>query len=200
MKKADRSLYITATLLCASILVALFAAFYLVLSEPPEDTPEEEKEPRIAYEAYVLDASLRYDVSASRIYAVIQTESSFRPEVVSKSGAVGLMQMLPSTYEEQCAKRGEKYNPDDLKNPAVNIDYCTEYLRYLYDLTGNWDCAHVAYHAGIGNVRRWLKNPAYSDDGKTLKVIPVEQSRIYLERINAAYGAYERVLAAENDQ
>ena len=200
MKKQDRSLYLTAALLCGAILVALVSAFALILMEDGKGAPKEEPQIRIEYEKEVLAASARYGVSPARIYAVIQTESSFRPTVVSKSGAVGLMQMLPSTYNEQCAKRGEPYDPEDLKDPATNIDYCTEYLKQLYDMTGSWDHAHLAYHAGIGNLRRWLADPACSGDGRTLKVIPVKQSEIYLERINAALAAYDRALAEQEKQ
>ena len=196
MKKTDGKLYLTAALLCAALLAVLFSAVYLVLKEPtPKPAPSGELP--IEYREAVKAASEKYGVTEARIYAVIQTESSFRPTVVSKSGAIGLMQMMPETYKEQCEKRGERYDPEDLKDPERNIDYCTEYLRYLYDLTGSWDTAHLAYHAGIGNVRRWLKDPACSKDGVTLTVIPREQSRIYLERINAACGAYEKALAAE---
>ena len=197
MKKNDRAIYVTAALLCAAVIVALLSAAYLVLQEPARDPSDQEQSPRMEYEQEVMAASLRQGVPVARIYAVIQTESSFRPTVVSSAGAVGLMQMLPSTYEEQCAKRGAFYDPEDLKDPAVNIDYCTEYLRELYDMTGSWDLAHLAYHAGIGNVRRWLADPAYSADGKSLDVIPVKKSETYLERINAAFAAYEKAFAAE---
>ena len=200
MRKSDRTLYLTAILLCFAVLTLLLSAVYLIFRQPTTEPPSKESQPQIVYGAEVRAASLRYDVSASRIYAVIQTESSFRPTVVSKSGAVGLMQMLPSTYKEQCAKRGADFDAEDLKDPAVNIDYCTEYLKQLYDMTGSWDLAHLAYHAGIGNVRRWLADPACSSDGKTLDVIPIKASQTYLERINAAFAAYDRVLAEEEKQ
>ena len=199
MKKTDHKLYLTAALLCVAILTVLFSAVYLVLKEPVPKEPEEGAL-KMEYRQAVAAAAEKYDVPMARIYAVIQTESSFRPTVVSKSGAVGLMQMMPATYEEQCAKRGQRYDPEDLKDPSVNIDYCTEYLRYLYDLTGSWDTAHLAYHAGIGTVRGWLKDKACSSDGVTVHTIPREQSKIYLERINAAYQAYDRALSAENNQ
>ncbi|MBQ9129657.1 MAG: lytic transglycosylase domain-containing protein, partial [Clostridia bacterium] len=148
----------------------------------------------------VLAASQKHGVSAARIYAVILTESSFRPAVISEAGAVGLMQMLPSTYKEQCAKRGVPYDPEDLKDPGVNIDFCTEYLRELYDLTGSWDTANLAYHAGIGKVRQWLKDPACSVDGITVENVPKESSRIYLERIRNAHALYDRVLEQQTPQ
>lgn len=194
-KRGEAPLYLTALILCVALLAALGALGYLAVDRLQGlRTGEQDAQVTLAYEKEVLAASEKYGVSAARIYAVILTESSFRPAVISEAGAVGLMQMLPSTYKEQCAKRGVPYDPEDLKDPGVNIDFCTEYLRELYDLTGSWDTAHLAYHAGIGKVRQWLKDPACSVDGITVENVPKESSRIYLERIRNAHALYDRVL------
>lgn len=198
-KRTDTPIYLTALILCTALIVALSALAYLALGQlegwqSTTDDFEKEEGVTVAYEKEVAAASEKHGVPVARIYAVILTESSFRPEVVSKAGAVGLMQMLPSTYEEQCAKRGVPYDPEDLKKPAVNIDFCTEYLRELYDMTGSWDTAHLAYHAGIGNVRKWLKDPACSADGVSIDHVPRESSRLYVERIREYYALYDRVL------
>ncbi len=204
--QGSTSLYLTALVLVLSLLVALAALGYLAVDQlevqmlPEKPSAGEEGSLTVAYEKEVAAASEKYGVSAARIYAVILTESSFRPEVISKAGAVGLMQMLPSTYEEQCAKRGIAYDPEDLKKPEVNIDFCTEYLRELYEMTGNWDTAHLAYHAGIGTVKKWLKDPACSVDGVTVQSVPKESSRIYLERIREAHALYDRVLKQEETE
>lgn len=194
-KRGETPLYLTALILCVALLAALGALGYLAVDRMEGlRTEEQDAQVTLAYEEEVLAASQKHGVSAARIYAVILTESSFRPAVISEAGAVGLMQMLPSTYKEQCAKRGVPYDPEDLKDPGVNIDFCTEYLRELYDLTGSWDTAHLAYHAGIGKVQQWLKDPACSVDGITVENVPKESSRIYLERIRNAHALYDRVL------
>ncbi|MBQ8214958.1 MAG: lytic transglycosylase domain-containing protein [Clostridia bacterium] len=200
-KRGEAPLYLTALILCVALLAALGALGYLAVDRMEGlRTEEQGSQVTLAYEEEVLAASQKHGVSAARIYAVILTESSFRPAVISEAGAVGLMQMLPSTYKEQCAKRGVPYDPEDLKDPGVNIDFCTEYLRELYDLTGSWDTAHLAYHAGIGKVRQWLKDPACSVDGITVENVPKESSRIYLERIRNAYALYDRVLEQQTPQ
>ena len=200
-KKGEAPLYLTALILCVALLAALGALGYLAVDRMEGlRTEEQGSQVTLAYEEEVLAASQKHGVSAARIYAVILTESSFRPAVISEAGAVGLMQMLPSTYKEQCAKRGVPYDPEDLKDPGVNIDFCTEYLRELYDLTGSWDTAHLAYHAGIGKVRQWLKDPACSVDGITVENVPKESSRIYLERIRNAHALYDRVLEQQTPQ
>ncbi|MBQ8235076.1 MAG: lytic transglycosylase domain-containing protein [Clostridia bacterium] len=205
MRKARKNTFSRGLLLMALLVLAASFGYLVVLQLESEDavkssggvsTEYVERLPAMPYFEEVSAASEKYGISRARIYAVIQTESSFRPEVVSSAGAIGLMQMLPATYEEQCLQKGEEYDPEKLKNPAVNIDACTAYLQYLYNLTGDWDAAHVAYHAGIGNVRKWLANKDYSPDGVHLEVIPIEKSRIYLERIKSACWAYERALGA----
>ena len=105
----------------------------------PEDLP---------YREEVIAAEAAYGVEQPRIYAGIQVESSFIPDAVSKAGAIGLMQMLPSTYEDQCARRGVPCDPEDLCKPEVSIDFCSEYLMILHDLTGSWKWAHIAYSKG----------------------------------------------------
>jgi hypothetical protein len=81
----------------------------------------------------VMDLSERHQFSPSLILAVIDAESSFRPDVVSKAGAVGLMQLLPSTAE-MVAKvyHVRQYHSEaDLSDPAVNLRLGVAYLAYL---------------------------------------------------------------------
>ncbi|MBQ8911157.1 MAG: transglycosylase SLT domain-containing protein, partial [Clostridia bacterium] len=116
-KKGEAPLYLTALILCVALLAALGALGYLAVDRMEGlRTEEQGSQVTLAYEEEVLAASQKHGVSAARIYAVILTESSFRPAVISEAGAVGLMQMLPSTYKEQCAKRGVPYDPEDLKS------------------------------------------------------------------------------------
>ncbi len=191
--------------LILTVLMAVSSGIFLIFAQSdsfPQKTTENSGASlplsgTLPYREEVKTVSMKYGIDEARIYAVILTESSFRPEVISSAGAVGLMQMLPATYEEMCLARGVAFNPQDLKDPATNLDFCCEYLLLLYNLTGSWDLAHLAYHAGIGNVQKWLANPEYSADGKTIDRIPSSASAKYLERINAARNAYRTVLEAE---
>ncbi len=202
MKKVFPQWTNTVIVVCA--VIALVACCFLVAAQfqdgpsTPDENEIQDEASSLPFRKEVRAAYQKYGIEEARIYAVILTESSFRPEVISPSGAVGLMQMLPSTYEELCLSRGTEFDPQDLKKPEINIDFCCEYLLYLYNLTGNWNVAHLAYHAGIGNVNKWLKDPECSADGKTIDRIPSTASAKYLERINAACNAYRSILKAEN--
>ena len=172
------------------VIAAAFAAMWL-LAVGLQKREENRAEWTVRYTEEVAAAAAKYDVPASRIYAVIKVESDFDPKAESSHGARGLMQMLPSTFEEQCEVRGEKYDASRLYEPAVNIDYCTEYLKILYDMTEDWRWAHIAYFAGIGNVLRWI------DAGYTPENIPMDSAKTYLRRINDAFAAYDELLKTE---
>ena len=142
------------------------------------------------YSEYVKKAAKDYKIEEARIYAVIMVESSFRADSVSVSDARGLMQMLPSTYEDVCKRRGMEYNPDELFDPAVNIDACTYYLNWLYERLGNWNNVHIAYNAGIGNVLKWLENGDYCENGIIINT-PSAQANAYIDRIEYYYNEYK---------
>lgn len=196
MKKTATARSVLSLTLGIAMIIALLSMGYLLFLRI-RDNENWILAKGLPYRKEVSAASEKYGVEEARIYAVIQTESSFREQVVSKAGAIGLMQMMPATYEELCLERGRAYDPEDLKNPEINIDFCTAYLRQMYDRTGSWDLAHLSYLCGNGTVRKWLSDSNYSADGKTLSVIPSQTGQIYLERIHSAYDAYTQALKAE---
>ena len=147
--------------------------------------------PRL-YAAEVKAASEKYGIEEERIYAVIRVESNFKADCVSRVGARGLMQMLPSTYKGVCERLGRQYNADDLFDPAINIDICTYYLKYVYDMFDDWDHAHAAYNAGHYRVKTWLKDERYSKDGKLIvEKIPYKETKNYVNKVNYYYNEYK---------
>jgi soluble lytic murein transglycosylase len=112
----------------------------------------------LEYEHIVLGHAENYELEPALIAAVIYRESRFDPDAVSESGAVGLMQLLPDTAEGIAELTGgTEFRVDDLYDPELNVRYGSFYLRRLltkYD--GNVELALAAYHAGQGNVDRWL--------------------------------------------
>ncbi len=142
---------------------------------------------------YVERYANEYDVPENLVWAVIKTESSFDSSAESDVGAVGLMQLMPATFEDLTNHRfkdgfdiGMRYDPE------TNIRYGTYYLSYLYGRYGNWDTALAAYNAGLGNVDDWLSDPEYGNgDGKTLSEIPYKETRKYVKKVNKAMKKYE---------
>ena len=80
------------------------------------------------------------------------------------------------------------------KNGWENIRYGTYLLGYLLRyFDGQTDVAVAAYHAGVGEVSGWLGDSEYSDDGVTLKKIPISDTAHYVDKINNALAVYEKL-------
>lgn len=153
------------------------------------------------YSDKVEKYSEEFGVKESLVYAVIRTESGFRAEVESSVGAMGLMQIMPETFEWlQNMKDGEIiYSSSDLLSPEINIEYGTYFLSYLlshYD--GNEMLAVAAYNAGMTNVDNWLSDEQYSQNGITLSDIPFSETSQYVERVEKTKAMYESLYYENN--
>lgn len=119
-------------------------------------------------EKLVREAADRHHVDPALIRAVIQTESNWNSWAVSRRGAGGLMQLIPTT--------AQRFGANDLFNPQQNIDAGVRYLKTLLErYNGNLDLALAAYNAGEGAVDRAHGIPAY------------RETRNYVQRVQDAY-------------
>lgn len=108
------------------------------------------------YDAIIEEAARLYQLPADFIRAVIKVESNFQPDVVSRVGAIGLMQMMPGT-----ARNMGVVNPFD---PRQNIFGGARYLRLLANLFhGDLVLTVAAYNAGEGAVQRYRGVPPYEE-------------------------------------
>ena len=193
VKKAERKQTRRNILIWTVIIIGLAAAAVIFVLMFHRNSVEELKKlsyPR-KYSEYVDKAAHDYHLEPALIYGVIRTESGFNPEAQSGVGAMGIMQVMPETFDWLMDHRGEtgKYTHDDLLNPAVCIDYGSYLLRYFYDYYGTEQAAVAAYNAGFV-VGEWLENPEYSPDGKTLTVIPYPETSDYVEKVEDAKDQY----------
>ncbi len=101
-----------------------------------------------AYDAMVAETARTYDLDAALLHAVITAESDYDPYAVSRSGAVGLMQLMPAT--------ARRYGVANRADPRSNLNGGARYLRDLIKLFGN-DLRLVlaAYNAGENAVMRY---------------------------------------------
>ncbi|NHB60646.1 transglycosylase SLT domain-containing protein [Photorhabdus sp. RW14-46] len=90
--------------------------------------------PSTPFDTFIQQASNRYGVDETLIRAIIQVESGFRPNAVSKSNAIGLMQIKASTAgRDVYRQKGRSGQPTtrELKDPKTNIDLGTAYISIL---------------------------------------------------------------------
>lgn len=130
---------------------------------------------RVDYLHLILSASQRYDVSPHLVAAVVFTESRFREEARSEVGAIGLMQLMPSTAAEMAERVGmQDYSPQSLSRPAVNIELGVAYLQYLQRRFADESMMLAAYNAGPTLVETW------SSDGRA---IPYPETREFVASV-----------------
>ena len=108
------------------------------------------------YDGIIRRAGARYGVDPALISAVVRQESGFHADAVSGAGAVGLMQLMPSTARELGVA-----NPFDAEQ---NVDGGTQLLRSLLDrYGGRLDDALAAYNAGPAAVDKYGGVPPYPE-------------------------------------
>ena len=143
----------------------------------------------VKYKSEVKAAAAEFGVSASLVESVIKAESKFNPSAVSPKGAVGLMQILPSTaawVAGDVGRPGTFEDGWDLKNPRDNIRIGTCYLAYLIKRFGDERTAVIAYNAGEGNVETW----AAAAPGHKVVTTPYKETNQYVERVFNAKNYY----------
>jgi len=143
------------------------------------------------YSAYVEQYSDTYGLDPLLLYAVIHTESKFQPKAVSESGALGLTQITPETFQWLQSKAGEKLPARQLHSPQVSIRYGALFLSMLQEEFAEVETALAAYHAGRGKVNSWLRDKRYSADGSALGRIPSSKTAHYVRKVMRAYEKYQ---------
>ena len=143
------------------------------------------------YDDFVETYTAEHGLEKSFVYAVIKCESGFDPQAVSPVGARGLMQIMPETFEWLQSKTGEKNDLDALFDPETSVRYGCMLYEILLRQFPSPHTAICAYHAGMGNVEKWLRDPQYSDDGKTLKNIPFPATAHYADKVLRVQKIYE---------
>lgn len=107
------------------------------------------------YREIIVSMSQAHGVDPLLVRALIQVESNYRPGARSPKGAMGLMQLMPSTAREYKVR-----NPFD---PRTNIEAGIKHLKSLIDRLGTTEMALAAYNAGEGAVTRFNGIPPYRE-------------------------------------
>jgi soluble lytic murein transglycosylase-like protein len=126
------------------------------------------------YDQIIEDVARTYGLDSALLYAVISVESGSNPKTVSKKGATGLMQLMPST--------ARYYGVVDLLDPVQNLHAGAKYLRDMLILFNNdVSLAVAAYNAGETAVVRYGNH-----------IPPYRETMNYVPRVLKSYRQYQR--------
>jgi len=138
---------------------------------------------------------------AAFVLSISRQESNFNPYIRSSAGAVGMMQLLPSTAQVVARKIGESYSSDRLTDASYNMKLGSSYLGSLIDrFSGSYLMAAAGYNAGPGRPPQWA---AYCGDPRGsmtdpldyIECIPFSETRNYVMRTLETTQVYRARLA-----
>lgn len=142
-----------------------------------------------------------YKIDRALVNAFIRQESRFNPYAENRSGATGLMQIMPGTASF-IAKSSPSLRGTDrhsLKDPQLNLEIGQRYLSTLLDqnhINNELFSLAIAYNAGPGNLRKWKKKYADTvhDPLLFVETIPSSETRAFVERVLSNYWIYRKRL------
>jgi soluble lytic murein transglycosylase len=146
------------------------------------------------------------DLEEPLLHALTRQESEFNPTIVSSAGAIGLMQLLPSTAKEVAKAHEVKFDKKKLSSdPSYNLSLGSAFLhRLISSYDGSYVMALAAYNAGPGRVRQWVRQLGDPRDKKVdpidwIERIPFTETREYVLKIMESSQVYRARLGRNTD-
>lgn len=141
-------------------------------AEPDETLPDD----RAPFHGIIVQVADRYEVDPALVRAIILAESGYNPKARSKKGALGLMQLMPST--------AKALGVQDIYDPEENIDGGVRYFRSLLDrFNGDVRLALAAYNAGSRHVRNYEGIPPFKATRHYIKKVLKFQEKFKMEKL-----------------
>lgn len=145
----------------------------------------------------ILAEAVKAGIDPLLLLALVRQESNFEWHAESWAGAQGLMQVMPATADWIALQLGRRdFAQHLIYRPYVNVEFGVWYFDYqLSSFSEDAAAALVAYNAGPGRVKRWRTEEMAQDDDLFLEYMPLEEPRLYLERVYHHYSVYRRLYA-----
>ena len=150
----------------------------------------------LAHQEEVLQQAARQQINPAWAFAIIRQESAFTADARSHAGALGLMQLIPSTARDMARSlRLRTPRGHDLLQIDTNIKLGVGYLKKVQDrYQGHPVLATAAYNAGPSNVARWLPSNGSVAADIWIETVPFNETRDYLKRVLTYTVIYEQRL------
>lgn len=130
------------------------------------------------YHMFIIQTASHYQIDPALIKAIIMAESGYNTKAVSKSGAKGLMQLMPQT--------AQSLGVEDIFNPHQNITGGVQYFKHLVNrFNGDVKLALAAYNAGSKNVRNYNGVP------------PFRATHSYIKKVIMYYQIYKNQMVED---
>lgn len=136
------------------------------------------------------------------IYSIIRQESEFSSEAVSYSGAIGMMQIMPSTAKMLSRQEKLKYDLNKvLEDSSYNVQLGS---RYIFDLVKEFDGSYIraisSYNAGPNRIKQWNKNNTTDNVLDWIELIPFKETRYYVKNVLRNVQFYRILLNREDNK
>lgn len=137
-------------------------------------------------------SSLGHNVDEGLVYAIIRTESFYKPEARSKVGARGLMQLMPTTAQFVAKKVLPDTKNYNIYDPKINVMLGTS---YLYDNIQNLGLlpALAAYNGGPTTVSQLKKSYMPKNHWELVEIHPFRETRNYVKKVIESYHRYSLI-------
>ncbi len=144
------------------------------------------------YETEVRDVETAHDLPSELLFAIARKESLFDPQAVSWVGAMGMMQMMPRTYEVNRKKAGlPPLKEGELPDPVASIKAAGYEFASLFEtFEGSLPLAIMAYNGGAAAVKRWVNRSGGLSLDMFVEKVGFGQTRNYIRRVTQTLVRY----------
>jgi len=148
----------------------------------------------------VLNPMGGFTIDKALVYALVNQESRFDPNIVSSSGAYGLMQLTAETAARLARDKSLRRNPTPLRDPALNLRLGQDYVaKLLTSVKGDVMRAVAAYNCGPGVIQKLTARMGQNADSlMMIESMPSGQTRDYVQRVMAGYWTYRQIFGLDS--
>jgi soluble lytic murein transglycosylase len=152
----------------------------------------------LPYRAPLEEQAAANGLDPMLVAGLTRQESAFDAEAVSRTGAVGLMQIEPPTGRKLARSLHVSYSHARLHDPEYNLRLGTVYLANLLAAYGTPEAALAAYNAGEDRVVEWTAGQSYQETAEFVESIPFTETREYVQIVLRNANLYRQIYPAQD--
>ena len=148
------------------------------------------------YRHLIDDHAAKSELDPMFVAAMIREESRYQVDIVSRVGAVGLMQLMPPTAKDIASRlKIRNFRLSMLSEPTTSIQFGSWYMGQLMKQFQSPELVSGAYNGGPGRMERWTKERPPTDMDEFIEDVPITETRNHIKRVMHSYSVYRQVYA-----